>query len=215
MQRLYIPALILLLAVGCSTRATGRRPNAHLQADGGAAAKGTSARPVAPPKRGVPIVWNGDTRVTRLKADQAWVFHQGRRFALPVTEAEKQGFTVLDLGDNWTPRLLTEQSPGDAEAKPLPYRKRYLDLANDRTDRRGRKLRKGKSNYLELYGIPPTPSVIRRRLGDKRLRTCYASVDRKALKAFKGGVSAWGFNSAMRKSRAMRKLNGARKVLRR
>jgi len=211
MERLYIPALsipalIVGLAAGCNPRASGRHQTQARGADAGSVMPGSTARPVAPPKRGVPVVWNSDTRLTRLKADQVWVFDQGRRYALPQTEAERQGFTILNLGDDWTPVLLTERSPGETEAKPLPYRKRYLDLANDRTDRKGRKLRRGHSNYLELYGIPPTPSVIRRRLGDKRLRTCYAGVDRQALKAFKGGVSAWGFGFAMRKAQAMREL---------
>jgi hypothetical protein len=206
MERLTIPALALLLAVGCDTRATRRGQARDLRADGGAARLGPAALLAPPPKRGVPVVWNSDTRLTRLKAGQVWVFHQGRRYALPVAEAEKQGFTVLDLGDDWTPVLFTEQSPGDARPIRLPYRKRYLDLANDRTDRRGRKLRKGRSNHLELYGIPPTPSVIRRRLGDRQRRACYAKVDRQALKAFKSRVSAWGFGFAMRKAQALRNL---------
>lgn len=209
-QQLTMAGLALLLAAACDTRATSRRPakapRTRSSNSQGSPAQRPTARPAAPPKRGVPVVWNSDTRLTRLKADQVWVFHQGRRYALPLAEATKQGFTILNLGDDWTPRLLTEQSPGEAEAKPLPYRKRYLDLANDRTDRRGRKLRKGRSNHLELYGIPPTPSVLRRRLGNKRLRTCYAKVDREALKAFKGGISAWGFGFAMRKGQAMRRL---------
>lgn len=206
MERLATPALVLLMAAGCDTGATGRHKARDRRADGRATNRGPLARPTPPLKRGVPVVWNSDTRLARLKADQVWVFHQGRRFALGAAEAVNQGFTVLNLGDDWTPVLFTEQSPGDAQPTPLPYRKRYLDLANDRTDRRGRKLRRGRSNYLELYGIPPTPSVLRRRLGDKRLRTCYATVDRPALKAFKGKISAWGFGFAMRKAQGLRKL---------
>lgn len=206
MERLAIPTLVLVLATGCDTRATGSRKATDRRADGRTARWSPQARPTPPPKRGVPVVWNSSARLPRLKAGQVWVFHQGRRFALSGADAENQGFTVLNLGDDWTPVLYTEQSPGDAQPIPLPYRKRYLDLANDRTDRRGRNLRKGRSNHLELYGIPPTPSVLRRRLGDKRLRTCYAMVDRQALETFKGGISAWGFGFAMRKGRALRKL---------
>ncbi len=206
MKRLILSALALILAVGCDTGATGRRQSAQGQADGSTAVKGPAAQPAPPPKRGVPVVWNSDTRLTRLQADQVWVFHQGRRYALAAAEATRQGFTILNLGDDWTPVLLSEQSPGEAQPKPLPYRKRYLDLANDRADRRGHKLRRGRSNYLELYGIPPTPSVLRRRLGDKRLRACYAKVNRQALKAFKSRISAWGLGFAMRKARSLRKV---------
>ncbi len=211
-ERITIAALSLLLLAACDPRATSRRrapalpPAAGSNGNGNGNGAGAAAQPAPVVKRGVPVVWNSDTRLTRLKADQVWVFHQGRRFALPMADAEKQGFTILNLGDDWTPVLLTEKYPHESEAKPLPYRKRYLDLANDRTDRRGRKLRKGRSNHLELYGIPPTPSVLRRRLGDKRLRACYAKVDRQALKALKGGISAWGFHFAMRKGKAMRRL---------
>jgi hypothetical protein len=205
--------LVLGLGPGCDTGANGaagrraspdRRANA--QASNRGPTPGPTARPAPPPKRGVPVVWNSDSRLTRLTPDQVWVFHQGRRYPLGTTEATNQGFTILSLGDNWTPVLLSEQSPGDAQPIELPYRKRYLDLANDRADRRGHKLRKGKSNYLELYGIPPTPSVLRRRLGNKRLRTCYAKVNREALKAFKSRISAWGLGFAVRKSQGLRKV---------
>ncbi len=210
---LTLPALALLLAVGCDTGANGatgrrqhRKSQTPIKTSSTSSTTGSTARPTPPPKRGEPVQWNSDTRLHRPKADRIWVFHQGRRFTLPIAEATRQGFTILDLGDDWTPVLLSEQSPGDAQPKPLPYRKRYLDLANDRADRRGHKLRRGKSNYLELYGIPPTPSVLRRRLGNKRLRACYATVNSEALKAFKSRISAWGFGFAMRKSRGLRKV---------
>jgi hypothetical protein len=41
-------------------------------------------------------------------------------------------------------------------------------------------------NYLEVYGIPPTLTVLLRRLEEDAPRTCYASVDLEALRQWKG-----------------------------
>jgi len=127
--------------------------------------------------------------------------------------ARKAGLTIIDLGASWAPVLFSEFRPGDAAPQPFPYRQRYLDMANDRTDHRGRKLRAGEHNYLDLYGVPPTLSVVRKRFLDTELRECLADVDREALRKLPRAVSAWGFKYVRRRARALRK--GARRVKRR
>jgi hypothetical protein len=63
-----------------------------------------------------------------------------------------------------------------------PEEKKALDTA--RRTLRGERSR----NFLEVFGIPPTLSVLRARLEDDRGRTCYQQVDAGALAAFSGEV---------------------------
>jgi hypothetical protein len=94
--------------------------------------------------------------------------------------ARAQGCTILDLGDERAPHPFSESGP----AQPNSYRRRYLDLANDRTDRDGKRLPSGRQNHLELYGIPPSFGVLRRRfLADRDNRACFDAVDREAIRA--------------------------------
>ncbi|MFH2009723.1 MAG: L,D-transpeptidase [bacterium] len=218
--RHVIPALLLSLTLGtagaCSADpATGTRRSVRSRDDAGTAgnAGASEGRPASKPALGTPVHWDGKAALPRLPRGKIWAFEDGRRRALPLSEARRLGFTVVELGDSWTPVLFTEQSPLDKQPIPFPYRKRYLDLANDRTDRQGRKLPRDRSNHLELYGVPPTPSVIRKRLRDRLVRSCMAKVDLKALKAFRGSVSAWGFGFALRRARSTRET--VNRVLRR
>ena len=66
---------------------------------------------------------------------------------------------------------------------PNRYRAVFVGLANDRTDGDGQALPPGERNYLELYGIPPSLSVLRARFLADAARTCEASVDTAELLA--------------------------------
>jgi len=116
----------------------------------------------APPKDPVSLFERGTERVV----ERAW--------------AKAQGYTILDLGDGYAPYPFSESS----STQPNSYRARYLDLANDRTDRDGKKLPAGRRNHLELYGIPPSFGVLRQRfLDDRDRRACFDAVDREAIRA--------------------------------
>ena len=93
----------------------------------------------------------------------AWVFDR-ERFEQPqslaIAQAEARGYTVIDLGDSWVPFIFTDRTPGADDRSENVYAARYRDLANDRTDADGDALADHEHNYLELYGIPPTLSVV-------------------------------------------------------
>lgn len=97
-------------------------------------------------------------------------------------EAVRGGATLIDLSDDWTPYLFTEAR--DAAQNPLfnRYRTVFLGLADDAGDRDGQPLAKNEHNYLELYGVPPTLSVLRARFLDDTARSC-ANVDFELLRA--------------------------------
>ncbi len=114
-----------------------------------------------PPKDPVSLFAGGTERVV----ERAW--------------AKAQGYTLLDLSDDYAPYPFSESGP----AQPNSYRKRYLDLTNDRTDRDGKALPNHRHNHLELYGIPPSLGVLRRRfLTDRDNRRCFEAVDREAIR---------------------------------
>lgn len=79
---------------------------------------------------------------------------------LPIEQAEARGYTVVDLGDSWRPYIFSHKTPGVEDFGDNVYAARYVDLANDRTDHDGDALAAHEHNYLELYGIPPSLSVV-------------------------------------------------------
>ena len=78
--------------------------------------------------------------------------------------AEAAGYTLLDLARRLDAVHL-RRADHDADGQPLPnrYRRVFLGLANDQLDEDGEPLEPGGKNYLELYGIPPSLSVLRAR----------------------------------------------------
>jgi hypothetical protein len=165
-------------------------------------APAAAGQPAPPARDG--IVWKEQVPLPRPPAGKLWAFDGASRSALTAEEGRAAGLTRLDLGDDWTPILFTEHRPGDAAPQPHPYRQRFLDLANERTDADGHPLRRGQHGDLELYGIPPSLSVLRRRMADAERRTCLAGVDREALRALDQDVSPWTFRYAAGKAQALR-----------
>jgi hypothetical protein len=91
-----------------------------------------------------------------------------------VEDAEKNGLTVLDLSDTWTPRVFAE----DAETHDAPeYRAKYLELARE------------PNSDLGLYGIAPTLSVTFDRLNDDKRRACDEALDLSALREVESNVT--------------------------
>jgi len=113
------------------------------------------ARDDLPPERRALLVVNGAER---------WVDAQA---------IEAAGYTLVDLRDDWTPTIF-EQGHTD-EGAPLPnrYRRVLTGLANDKLDGDGEALPPGEKNYLELYGIFPSLSVLRARFLDDVAHPCH------------------------------------------
>lgn len=110
-------------------------------------------------------------------ADPVWLYRDGTARKVSAAWARRQGYTIIDLSDDWAPFLFTERSADDAVRKPNFYRKRYIGLANDRSDNWGKPLKKGERNYLELYGIPPSLSVVRKRFLEDEKKQCFQKID--------------------------------------
>jgi hypothetical protein len=97
--------------------------------------------------------------------------------------AEAAGYTLVDLSDEWTPYIFAEQTGPDGEPLPNRYRRIFLGLANDQLDEDGEPLPPGSKNYLELYGIFPSMSVLRARFIDDEQHPCQDQESADALDA--------------------------------
>jgi hypothetical protein len=112
-------------------------------------------RPDLPPEQRALLILDGEER---------WV---------DAAAAEAAGYTLLDLSDHWTPLIFREEHAETGEPLPNRYRRVFLGLANDQLDSDGVPLEPGKKNYLELYGIFPSLSVLRARFLGSVDSTCH------------------------------------------
>jgi hypothetical protein len=110
---------------------------------------------------------------------------KGTERPIAIADAQKSGYTIVDLSDSWTPYIFQELPGPNGQPLVSRYRSIYLGLANDTGDADGQPLPQGAHNYLELFGIPPTLRVLRQRFVDDAAPEICASVDWEALKAVK------------------------------
>jgi len=119
----------------------------------------------------------------------------GAERTVDAEAARARGLTVVDLSDAWVPSVLDDHPGPQKGAAPTtlvnPYHAIYTGLAADRTDGDGQPLAAGERNYLELYGIPPALSVMRRRFLEDARRDCAEAFDPDKLLAV-DEVRTWG-----------------------
>ncbi|MBX7083590.1 MAG: L,D-transpeptidase [Nannocystaceae bacterium] len=150
-------AIAIALAACSQTTKVGEDPEAATSGDGASGSPGGSGSG-ATAKREVPPLTKSSLR--EKAGTKAFVVQGGTLEPIDPGQAEAQGYTLVDLSDDWTPYIFTEKTPGQDDTKPNAYRERYLGLAADAVDQWGEPLDAHEQNYLELYGIPPTLSVI-------------------------------------------------------
>jgi hypothetical protein len=97
--------------------------------------------------------------------------------------AEAAGYTLIDLSDDWTPYIFAEQTGPDGEPLSNRYRRIFVGLADDKLDEDGEPLAPGTKNYLELYGIFPSMSVLRARFVEDEQHPCHDEESVDALDA--------------------------------
>ncbi len=119
-----------------------------------------------------------------------------------AAKAHEEGRLLLNLGEDWTPYILTESSSPDEPAKPSEYRATYLALARGEfpKDRHGKRARK--DQYLELYGILPTLSLLRKRFTEVRELECAEQLDLAPLLEFDGFLA---YRNGRRPARQLRR----------
>jgi hypothetical protein len=115
----------------------------------------------------------------------------GSERTVAIGAAHAHGLTVVDLSDAWVPSVIDDHAGPKGATLVNPYHAIYLGLAADRTDGDGQPLAAGERNYLELYGIPPSLSVLRRRFLEDARRDCTTAFDPEKLLAV-DEVRTWG-----------------------
>jgi hypothetical protein len=123
-----------------------------------------------PERRAIQVVGSGENSRDDLRERQ-----------VDVEAARARGLTVVDLSDSWAPSVLDGAG----------YRSVFTALAADRGDGDGQPLATGERNYLELYGIPPALSVLRRRFLIDANGACTGAFDADALLAV-DQIRTWG-----------------------
>ncbi|MBV72446.1 MAG: hypothetical protein CMH52_14065 [Myxococcales bacterium] len=119
------------------------------------------------------------------QSQSVYTYESGERRLTTREEAEASGYTIIDLSDNWVPRLLRENKR-DGRVLQSVYAQRFVDLANDRVNIDGAPLEPDEQNFLEVYGIPPTLSVLNRRINNDTIRACMATLKAKKVTRVKG-----------------------------
>ena len=142
----------------------------------------------------------GDRRAIQVVAGQERV--------VDAEQAVSRGLTLVDLSDGWAPYIFQDGKANDGAVLPNRYRAVFVGLANDHSDGDGQALPPGERNYLELYGIPPSLSVLRTRFLADAARTCESSVDSARLLAV-DSIETFG-HSTEKKEAAKHRLRGLR-----
>ncbi len=126
---------------------------------------------------------------SKIKPDRlVWAYVDGVRRAMDVDEARSLGLTVVDLSDDWVPYIFWSQTPGKEDYQYNAFLDTYVDLANDRIDGDGVALEKWKRNYLEVFGIPASLSVLRKRFVEDEQKQCFKDLDLEVFKEYHGPI---------------------------
>jgi hypothetical protein len=182
----YAPSFVvqacLVLLSGCDVRGVASLPPPQK------ATVATAAAPTSkPPAPGVPDAASKTPAPPGPSippdGDPALVIRDGQESWTSASGAARSGYTVVDLGDDWTPYIFAEHRGADGEPLPNRYRRVFLGLANDTLDEDGEPLPAGEKNYLELYGIPPSLGVLRARFLEDEKQSCHQGANLAAMEA--------------------------------
>ena len=111
-------------------------------------------------------------------------------------DARLTGYSIIDLSDDFVPYIFREKTLGRDDYKKNEYRRTYINVANDITDESNRPLAKGEHNYVELFGIPPSLSVLGKRFLAAAAKPCYGKLRGQVLRGYRGVVRYEGGKGA-------------------
>jgi hypothetical protein len=146
-------------------------------------AEALKPRPDLPPGERALVVVGAAPAPPAQPGQTAQPAHPGEERWVEAEAIESAGYTLVDLSDDWTPYIFAEQAGPDGQPLPNRYRRIFVGLANDQLDEDGEPLEPGSKNYLELYGIFPSLSVLRARFLEDDQHPCQDQESADALDA--------------------------------
>jgi hypothetical protein len=140
------------------------------------------ARPPIPVRAAMPALAPGET----------WRYEKGVATKTTVAATRAAGLLDVDLGDGWAPFIFQDTS-GDPNDPPKPngYRETFVALANEKVNEDGQPPKPGERNYLEVFGIPPTLTVLAPRFEEDVAaprEACLDRVDRVGLEQWTANI---------------------------
>ncbi|MBU1412100.1 hypothetical protein KKC22_11340, partial [Myxococcota bacterium] len=172
----------VFLAVGCGGKGSGDGSEAPrpVPRDAAVAVEDAPSQPeVARDATPVPA---------KVLQDPVYLCGQGTCEWIERRDAEKKNLSLIDLRDDFVPMIFSERSEGKEDFSKNNYREIYLKLAQDKTDEDGNALKKDEHNYLELFGIPPTLTVLGERFRRSRNEACSQALDYGKFRNLKGFI---------------------------
>lgn len=113
---------------------------------------------------------------------QVEVFRRGERSAtISIEDARIAGLFVMDLGRGWVPRLFRSK-----DDRVHAYEETFVHLANAEFDDSPQGRRARQDQYLELYGIPPSPALLETRYRELAGKACMADLSLARVREFAG-----------------------------
>jgi hypothetical protein len=175
---------VAVLAVAVALASCKSKDAPPASSAGGPAAAIQAGRPSAKPV--APVITEAEATRARpdLPPDQRaiWIV-DGKERWVDAKLMESVGYTIVDLRDSWTPTIFAEHSSPEGIPLPNRYRRVLIGLANDQLDNDGEPLDPGEKNYLELYGVFPSLSVLRERFMQSAARPCHDQESAAVLEA--------------------------------
>ena len=167
-------ALVGILAGGAqTTQAANVDAKAPVDKEEAAAAKAAAKEKAAKALAAAKEAAAKEAAAAQAAANEPIPVIEGGRATRQMTAeaARKEGLTVVDLSDDWLPYVFS-QTP----EKPQPLRPFLLDLANGRTRQGKQYARPREDRFFEVFGIFPSPNMVRRRLAEKKRHACHDKV---------------------------------------
>jgi hypothetical protein len=183
-----LAAMVIWLVAGARCRREGSEASTPPSPASAPSTPTAPPPPPAPPKPDPDALPIAEGLPPERRAIQ--VVH-GQERVVDAELARERGLTIADLSDPWAPFIFQDATAPDGAVLPNRYRSVFVGLANDRSDGDGQPLRPGERNYLELYGIPPSLSVLRERFLADAAHSCEGQVDNARLLAV-DGIETWG-----------------------
>lgn len=107
----------------------------------------------------------------------------GQERYIRESEAIALGYDIISFQDQWTPYIFTTKTDAEGAQLEHSYREVFVGLANDTGDNEGQPIDENEYNFLEVFGIPPSLSVIWDRVQREVKEPCYREIDYEKIKA--------------------------------